>query len=142
MPPRKYEGDKAERRHQAYLAWKAKDPKLVLTNAKARKKVMGLKSPAYVLFTGAQRRAERRKQTFTITLQEVEHLLSPMICSQTGHALCLEWEGPHANPWAPSLDRINSAIGYDSGNVQVVCWIYNQCKSAWTDEIVRQFRAP
>lgn len=32
------------------------------------------------------------------------------------------------NPWAPSIDRINSLGGYTKDNCQMVVWIYNRAK--------------
>lgn len=32
------------------------------------------------------------------------------------------------NPWAPSLDRIDSSIGYTWWNTKVVVWMYNAAK--------------
>ena len=35
-------------------------------------------------------------------------------------------------PFAPSLDRKDSFLGYTQDNVQVVCRVYNQAKNSWT----------
>lgn len=59
-------------------------------------------------------------------------------CEATG--LSFEWGT--GSPWAPSIDRIDSARGYTMDNVQVVCWIYNQAKNTYTDaELLRLARA-
>lgn len=49
-------------------------------------------------------------------------------CEVTG--LPFEWS--IGSPWAPSLDRIDSARGYTHENTQLVCWIYNQAKNIYT----------
>lgn len=77
---------------------------------------------------------------FELTLDYFRTLVDPMVCSRTGHVLSWDWDGPGANPWAPSVDRLDSARGYVPDNVQLVCWIYNQCKGQWPDDVVAQFR--
>ena len=60
-------------------------------------------------------------------------------CAVTGLPFDLE---PHPkfgkNPLAPSLDRINSDLYYTKVNVQLVCHIYNNAKSTYTDNIMLQ----
>lgn len=146
MPPRKYEGDFAERKRQSALAWKAKDPehaRQVYAAASSRRKQ---DDPVYVFFywlkTRAKSQDKKKYLGFNLTLEYVRELMVPMTCSQTGHKLAWDWAGEGPNPWAPSIDRIDSGLPYIVGNVQVVSWIYNRCKGEWPDEIVRQFRAP
>lgn len=40
------------------------------------------------------------------------------------------------NPWAPSLDRRDSAKGYTPENVQIVCWAYNAAKAEWSEDVL------
>jgi hypothetical protein len=40
------------------------------------------------------------------------------------------------DPFYPSLDRIDSSVGYYKDNVQFVCTIYNIAKQEWTHEDV------
>lgn len=54
-------------------------------------------------------------------------------CEQTG--IPFEVKGA----FAPSVDRIDSDKPYVDDNVQIVCWIYNRCKQADTDEDVLYF---
>jgi hypothetical protein len=57
-------------------------------------------------------------------------------CEATG----IEWDfdtpGGHKRPFVPTLDRIDSSLGYTFDNVRVVAWIYNCSKSDWTDAAV------
>lgn len=86
------------------------------------------------LLRASRSTAKTRKYEHDLTLEFIEGLLVPMTCSATG--LKLEWTGPTRpeNPMAPSLDRIDSTKGYLRSNVRVVCWIFNQMKSKYTDE--------
>ena len=96
-------------------------------------------NPIRALYHNNKMRAQRKGRTFELTVDYIEKLLEPMICSRRGHELSWTWDGPGPNPWAPSIDRIDSAKGYTPGNVQLVSWIYNQCKGVWSDDVVAQF---
>lgn len=51
-------------------------------------------------------------------------------CAFTGHPFTFEWDGDsYHNPTAPSIDRINSKIGYYKNNVQVVLSCINRMKN-------------
>lgn len=88
---------------------------------------------------GNLRRSRERHLESSLTLEDVERLLAPMTCAVTGHGLHWGRSGAHRlNPWAPSIDRVDNAAGYAPGNVQLVCWAYNQLKGEWTDDIARR----
>ena len=89
-----------------------------------------------VLLASTVRRARSRGLDHDLTLEDMERLVGPMVCSTTGLPLSHDWGGDGANPWAPSIDRIDSSKGYVLSNVQMVCWAYNRAKSAWPPEIV------
>lgn len=92
------------------------------------------RKPEYALLSARRKNARRRGQAFELTLEDVRKMLEPMTCSVTGIKLTTDWEGPGKNPWAPSIDRCNNAVGYVPGNVRLVCWAYNLAKSEWDDE--------
>lgn len=82
-------------------------------------------------------RAEKQGRAFDLTEEFLGLLLEPMTCSASGLALRYDWEGEgRTNPWAPSVDRVDSSGGYTMGNVRVVCWAYNTAKNDWADETV------
>lgn len=66
--------------------------------------------------------------------------LNKGICEVTG--LKFDFE-PHPiygkNPMAPSVDRIDSSIGYTKENSRLVIWQYNMGKAETTDEEFYQF---
>ena len=46
------------------------------------------------------------------------------------------------SPWSVSIDRIDSLGGYTQDNVQIVCLIYNLCKSSWShNEVLKLAKA-
>lgn len=82
-------------------------------------------------------RAEKQGRAFDLTEEFLSSLLAPMVCAATGLALRYDWNGEgRTNPWAPSVDRIDSAGGYTMDNVRVVCWAYNMAKNDWADDVV------
>lgn len=60
------------------------------------------------------------------------------LCVKTGIPLVLE---PVMGPWSPSLDRIDSTLGYVEDNIQIVCYMYNTAKNAADSIHVQQFSA-
>lgn len=62
-------------------------------------------------------------------------LMESDVCSVTGIVFDYEKpEGTKKNPYAPSLDRIDSTRGYYRDNVRLVIWQYNLMKGEITDE--------
>ncbi len=73
----------------------------------------------------------RKKPNFQITKLWVEKKLREGRCEVTGIEFSYDRPKPHynANPFAPSLDRIDCKKGYTYKNTQVVIWGYNVAKS-------------
>lgn len=80
--------------------------------------------------------AKKRGHGFELTLEILQEMFEGMTCSVTGVPLCVHWEGPGRNPWYPSVDRIDTSLGYMVGNVRAVCWAYNCARQTWPDEVV------
>lgn len=94
-------------------------------------------NPARALLGQARQRSKRLEVPCAITEQEIDILLAEMKCSITGLPLSFDRVGDGdslKNPWAPSLDRIERSLGYVSGNVRVVCWIFNHMRCDYSDE--------
>ena len=77
------------------------------------------------------RAKSRNKPNFQITKLWVERKLLKTRCEVTGIGFDYTKPKPHynANPFAPSLDRIDCSKGYTYKNTQVVIWGYNVAKS-------------
>lgn len=72
--------------------------------------------------------AKKRKIEFSLTLEDVTQLIedSGGKCSLTGIEFDLfKDHGARARPWAPSIDRIDCALGYVVGNVRLVACAVN-----------------
>lgn len=84
-----------------------------------------------------QRRAAKQSREFDLTEEFLTTLFTQTHCAQTGIAFRHDWDGgARQNPFAPSVDRVDSTKGYTRDNVQLVCWAYNVAKSVWPDEVV------
>jgi len=99
---------------------------------------------AGLLIWFAAKRAKASQREFSLDVQNIADRIAKGRCEVTGLAFDMS-PGPdkhHANPWAPSLDRRDSAGGYTTENVQVVCAAYNYAKSEWSaDVLLRLARA-
>ena len=93
---------------------------------------------AGILFWFAEKRAKAAMREFSLDVQDITSRIAKGCCEVTGLAFDMS-PGPdkhHANPWAPSLDRRDSAGGYTTENVQVVCAAYNYAKSEWSADVL------
>lgn len=77
------------------------------------------------------RAKSRNKPNFQITKIWVRKKLERGYCEVTGIEFNYDKHKPHynANPFAPSLDRVDCKKGYTYENTQVVIWGYNVAKS-------------
>lgn len=91
---------------------------------------------AYLLY-GVKRRCVSSGMQCEISKKFIVDKLSNGVCEATG--IKLDLDGILYKPYAPSLDRINSDLGYTEDNVQMVCMIYNFCKNKFTSEQVEKF---
>ncbi len=114
--------------------WRAEHPGYAL----AKTKEWQSKSIAQCLFTTVKLRARKRKNSFSLTLTWIKEKLAVGVCEQTGKPFTFERGGgdllnSNRNPWFPSIDRIDSSLGYTEANCQMVCTIYNLAKADWAD---------
>lgn len=89
--------------------------------------------PVKMYYAELKSKAKRQGMP-VLTLDELRVLAASMTCAQSGLPLC--WE--RNSPWRVSVDRVDSSKGYELGNCQVVCWLYNAAKNRFTDEDVRR----
>lgn len=83
-------------------------------------------------FATARARAKRKGIPFTITFEE---LVWPERCPILG--VLLTWEGSRWD--SPSLDRVDPAKGYVSGNVRVISDLANSMKMHATADQLKAF---
>lgn len=110
---------------------------LTRTGSPATLEKMGSRAYAQFLYTrlrGTERRVVSARRACQITADYIQELLikSRGVCSVSGIPLSFERPDPQMrNPWAPSLDRIDSALPYQRGNVRVVCAAANLAMQDW-----------
>ena len=80
----------------------------------------------------SKKRSKRKGLDFNITkewaigkLEEQEYR-----CLLTGSPF-RNTDGFDRNPWAPSIDRIDSSLGYTENNCRIVCYAVNAAMNAW-----------
>lgn len=115
--------------------------KNMLLNFKGRNKLDEYSPFRYFLI-----KARGRKHDYNIDLPYLKELWEQQqgLCAISGIQMALapsvqRWQEDAGNPWKPSLDRIDSSVGYMKDNVQFVCMIANLAKSTWTNETVIEF---
>jgi|GEM_PF-3398644 len=90
-------------------------------------------------FKNAKERSKKRGTQFEITLEDVYDLVSQQEwrCCVSGQPFRLvQVEGGIVRqPYAPSIDRIDSSLGYIHGNVRVVLTAVNYALNEWGDEV-------
>lgn len=134
---RKWREANREKAREASKRWHAKNretnkERVLETTARYRQG-----QAAKYWFKCLRNRAAKAGREFDLTEEFLMELLSPMVCSVSGIQLEYEWTGEgRTNPWAPSVDRIESPGGYTMDNVRLTCWAYNQAKSDWADDTV------
>ncbi len=126
---REYREKNRERCKIACKNWRMKNTDYLVKQREWEKK-----NAAKFLFTKCKKNAKKRNKTFSLTLSWVEKKLATGICEQTGKSFIFNKDPlERCNPWRPSIDRVDSSLGYSKTNCQMVCAIYNMGKSDWTD---------
>jgi hypothetical protein len=80
----------------------------------------------------------RKKSRNPVTVDDLMDLWNSQrgLCALSGIPMTfgLGREDGAIYPTAVSLDRINRKLGYDKGNVRLVCWQANSFRGPWSDE--------
>lgn len=89
------------------------------------------------LYTQTRGRAKARGTVFTLTQEEWSAKVSDK-CELTG--IVFETEASEVRhfkrPFAPSIDRITNAKGYELGNIRVVCTCVNLAMNVWGEAVL------
>lgn len=95
-------------------------------------------TPEQRLLWESRRRAKLKGVPHTITVADIA---IPLRCPALGILLSRNVGGRGPNPDSPSLDRINPALGYVPGNVQVLSIKANLIKQNATPEELERVAA-
>ena len=84
----------------------------------------------------AKQRARKREREFTITVADIMDQIDAGVCSLTGLPFSYDRVEPgRRNPYAPSIDRIDSSGGYTPDNIRVVCFAINMMLADFGAEV-------
>lgn len=88
----------------------------------------------------ARRRSRQKKLPMDIDMKFIKNLFDAQggMCAVTGLPMTIEktFDGLH-QPYAPSIDRIDSKKGYTSDNVRLTLWIVNHALGEWGEDHFR-----
>lgn len=80
-------------------------------------------------------RARKFGYAFNLTWQDIYPAVLEGTCRLTGIPFNYEWNGPGTNPYAPSVDRIDSSKDYTRDNVRLILWAVNRALGEWGDDV-------
>lgn len=116
--------------------YKQEDPDYFIKNKQRGEKFYASTvGRAKTLFKSAQRRSVNYTEKVDFDYKWILKKLEAGICEVTG--ISFDFEKPHdtsKNPYAPSIDRIDSSKGYCKDNVRIVIWQYNLMKGEIPDD--------
>lgn len=83
--------------------------------------------------------AKRRSLVFDLSYDDLMAIVERAggRCEVTGIPFTLAGNG-RLRPYRPSLDRIDSALGYTVGNCRLVCLAVNVALGQWGDEVLKR----
>lgn len=83
----------------------------------------------------AKTRALAKDLDFSLTVGWVEERTVAGVCELTGMPFEFYSDSNEQNPYAPSIDRIDSSKGYTPENCRVILWAVNTALCHWGLEI-------
>lgn len=95
---------------------------------------------AKTLYTQAFAKARKRGIEFTLTKDAYAGIVSDR-CAVTGIPFEHRRRPGRWPPYAPSLDRKDSALGYTNDNVRLVCVAVNLAMNAWGEGVLYRIAA-
>lgn len=113
--------------------WRERHPERCRESRQAWKE----NNPAHYLFYKARARAKQKSLEFDLTIEWVQERLDLGRCEAS--RLPFDYDlgtFAKANPWSPTIDRRDPAVGYTLANCRLVVWAYNAAKNSWSDEVV------
>lgn len=96
-------------------------------NSEYKKCVESPKGRTTSLICHARKRAKKKNWLMTIDQKRIQNIIESGTCELTGLPFnLLQNQNTFQNPYAPSLDRIDSSLGYLDSNVRVVLVAVNR----------------
>lgn len=95
--------------------------------AQRRQRLYVARNPAKRMALAAKKRAQKKGLSFTITASDI-HVPENCPCCGVKMEARVGLSQSGGQPQSPSLDRLDNTIGYEPGNVAVICWRCNELK--------------
>jgi len=92
------------------------------------------KSPRFILYMNLKNALQRRPTENPVTLDQLMKMWSDQNGQCAVSGVQMTWNRGTILPSSISLDRIDSNVGYEVGNVRLICYQVNTFKGRWTDE--------
>ena len=92
------------------------------------------------MFRTAKKNAKSRGIEFNLTIEDLNALFekSNGKCNLTGIKFSMEKSNYRMPPWIPSLDRINSDLGYSVNNCRLVCCAVNLALNQFGFDVLKK----
>lgn len=103
-----------------HLEWRLDNKEYIATQRIIKKE----EDPRKIMLYSAKHRANKKGLPFDLELQDI---VIPEYCPVLN--IKLEFFHVSQNRTSPSLDRINSNLGYTKDNIQVISWLANTMKT-------------
>ena len=99
-----------------------------------------IKKSLYRSISDCKKRAKRKNIKCNIEHEDIDHLLfiNSDRCSVSGIKFKRRDESHYRNPYAPSIDRIDSSKGYIKGNIRLVAYCINNAMNEWGEDIIKE----
>jgi hypothetical protein len=98
----------------------------------SQRRRLSIRRRAHYLVVKAKKRAEELSVEWGLDDDWALEKLKDGHCEVTGMPFILE-TGAARNQFCPSIDRIDSSLGYTKNNCRMVSWIFNRAKGEGTD---------
>lgn len=105
--------------------------------SKTKEKMNTLSGKLTSLITQSRYRAKNKGYTHSIDTSYLKYLFEEQqgLCALSGKTMTIKGTRGTPEYWdSVSIDRIDSSLGYDKGNVQLVCTAVNHMKSDMVEE--------
>lgn len=126
-----------EKRKLSYEKLRKEPNAIEASRKRSAKFYKSVEGRAMTLFKSAQRRSNKFSEKSDIDLNFIIERLETGVCEVTGLPFDFNSHPVYKkNPYAPSIDRIDSCKGYTKDNVRIVLWQVNLLRGEMTDEEV------
>lgn len=122
------------KRKERYLKSRENNEFIEAAKVRSANHYNSIEGRAMSLYKSAKRRADNYEEAIDFDESFILEKLKFGKCEVTG--IAFDFNSPTStakNPYSPSIDRIDSSVGYIKENVRIVIWQYNLMKGEISD---------